>query len=162
APSPPAPPPKPPAPPPPKPPAPPPPPPPKPPAPPPATLPTLVINPKPKKKEIFVSAWLPYYYLSHGKPIVKDFAGDAIDARDLHAKHRELSITVIPKTKDVISWDAGTAEDYKALGKVADRFKIMTYRAPGFGAAGPVSDKKWITDVVHYAERKGVSKKKIQ
>lgn len=83
-------------------------------------------------------------------------------ARALHAKKKKLSITVIPKTQAVIPWDAGTAEDWPELGKVADRFKLMTYRAPGFTQAGPVSPRPWIESCVHYAERVGVAKSKIQ
>ncbi|MEZ0229605.1 MAG: glycosyl hydrolase family 18 protein [Planctomycetota bacterium] len=80
----------------------------------------------------------------------------------LKAKSKLLSITVIGKTQDKSTWGAAQALDYSALGKVADRFKIMTYDYSGsWGSAGPIGPIFWSSKVLDYAIAAGVPKDRL-
>ncbi|MEU3708862.1 glycosyl hydrolase family 18 protein [Streptomyces catenulae] len=57
----------------------------------------------------------------------------------LHALGKQCVVTVLPQTGD-----SGTAYDYRRLGKVADRFRIMGYDLHWSGGApGPLSSRQW-------------------
>ena len=74
----------------------------------------------------------------------------------LHAQRRTCSITVMPRTGDAAAvWRGRLVPwiyDYAALGRVADRVRIMAYdqHGPGTGP-GPVAGAPWVRRVAAYA-----------
>ncbi len=80
----------------------------------------------------------------------------------LAVQKKKLSITVIAKQQDRVAWGAADALDYAALGKIADRFKIMTYGLHGsWGSPGPIGSLPWMESVLKFALSQGVPKGKI-
>lgn len=77
-------------------------------------------------------------------------------ATRLHEAGKRLSIAVYNKTSDNPTGpEAGAraAEDYAALGRVVDEFKIMTFGEHGsFTGPGPLSSPGWMSAVLAYAE----------
>lgn len=77
-------------------------------------------------------------------------------AARLHAAGKLLSIDVYDKTSDYPSGtEAGAraAEDYAALGRVADELKVLTFGEHGsFTGPGPLSSPVWMARVLAYAE----------
>jgi spore germination protein len=77
--------------------------------------------------------------------------------RALHAIGRTCTVTIMPRTGDAhVYWRhylATWVYDYRALGKVADRVRIMAYdqHAPGT-APGAVSPYGWVKRVIAYAK----------
>ncbi|HXH41934.1 MAG TPA: glycosyl hydrolase family 18 protein [Thermoanaerobaculia bacterium] len=71
----------------------------------------------------------------------------------LHAAGKKLSVSVYAKTSDQQNWDGPGAEDWQAIGQVADSVKIMAYdySYPG-SAPGPIAPLDWIDKVASYAE----------
>jgi len=80
------------------------------------------------------------------------FVDDLADA--LHAKHRFLSIAVMPKTSEPGEWDNQKYADWSRIGKAVDEFKIMTYSYSGsWGDPGPQAPLAWVDHVLTFAER---------
>lgn len=76
----------------------------------------------------------------------------ALLADKLHASRRVLSVTVHAKTSDT-SRNGPGAQDWKAIGQVADSVKIMAYDKHWDGSdAGPIAPLDWLDDVATYAE----------
>jgi spore germination protein YaaH len=77
-------------------------------------------------------------------------------ATRLHEAGKRLSIAVYDKTSDHPTGpEAGAraAEDYAALGRAVDEFKIMTFGEHGsFTGPGPLSSRGWMAAVLAYAE----------
>jgi spore germination protein YaaH len=80
----------------------------------------------------------------------------ALLAARLHAAGKLLSIAVYDKTSDYpTGTEAGArgAEDYAALGRVVDEFKVLTFGEHGsFTGPGPLSSPAWTAGVLAYAE----------
>ncbi|WP_405746607.1 glycosyl hydrolase family 18 protein [Streptomyces sp. NBC_01525] len=65
----------------------------------------------------------------------------------LHALGKQCIVTVVPQTGG-----SGTAYDYRELGKVADRFRIMGYDLHWSGGeAGPLSSRQWYDAFLRHA-----------
>jgi len=70
----------------------------------------------------------------------------------LHGAGKKLSVTVYAKTSDV-TWNGAGAEDWAALGGVADSVKIMAYDYHwSSSSAGAITPLDWLDGVVTYAE----------
>jgi len=71
----------------------------------------------------------------------------------LRAAGKKLSVTVYAKASDRENWDGPGAEDWQAIGQIADSVKIMAYdySYPG-SAPGPIAPLNWIDSVATYAE----------
>ncbi|MEK6371889.1 MAG: glycosyl hydrolase family 18 protein [Acidobacteriota bacterium] len=74
-------------------------------------------------------------------------------AQKLHAANKKLSVTVYAKTSDSANWNGPGAEDYPALGGLADSIKIMAYDySYSTSAPGPIAPLDWLDRVASYAE----------
>jgi spore germination protein len=74
-------------------------------------------------------------------------------AQKLHAANKKLSVTVYAKTSDSANWNGPGAEDYPALGALADSIKIMAYDySYSTSAPGPIAPLDWLDRVASYAE----------
>lgn len=73
-------------------------------------------------------------------------------ASKLHQTGRRLSVTVHPKVSDKQDWKGPGAQDWVAIGQVADSVKIMAYdyHWPG-STAGPITPLDWLQQVAAYA-----------
>ena len=70
----------------------------------------------------------------------------------LHGSGKKLSVTVYAKTGDV-TWNGAGAEDWAAIGGVADSVKIMAYDYHYASTdAGAITPLDWLDKVVTYAE----------
>lgn len=70
--------------------------------------------------------------------------------REVKARNKVFSVTVPGKRADLPSWGG---YDYAALGRAADRFKLMTYGYSGTWTAypgGPIAPTDWIEKVLDY------------
>ena len=73
-------------------------------------------------------------------------------AKHLHKERLKLSVTVHPKQEVIGGWDAVIAQDYKALGSVADRFNVMTYDYSwSTGPEGAIAPTEWVKKVIQFA-----------
>ena len=72
---------------------------------------------------------------------------------ELTKKEKLLSITVIAKTRDG-SEDTLLVQDWKGIGNIADRIKIMTYdfTLQTSTKPGPIGPTNWIKEVIQYAK----------
>ncbi len=74
-------------------------------------------------------------------------------ATALHAHDRLLSVAVFAKTSEPGRWASQKATDYRALGKVVDELKIMTYSFSGpWSSAGPQAPLGWTRSVIEFAK----------
>jgi spore germination protein YaaH len=74
-------------------------------------------------------------------------------ATKLHASNRVLSVTVHAKTSDSATSSGKGAQDWRAIGAVADSVKIMGYDKHWDGsAAGAIAPLDWLGQVAAYAE----------
>jgi spore germination protein len=74
-------------------------------------------------------------------------------ATALHAHDRLLSVAVFAKTSEPGRYDSQKATDYRALGKVVDELKIMTYSFSGpWSSAGPQAPLGWTRSVIEFAK----------
>lgn len=72
-------------------------------------------------------------------------------ASSLHAAGKKLSVTVHPKTAEPGTWDGPKAQDYAALGAVADIFRPMAYDYSwSTSPAGPIAPASWVDDVARF------------
>jgi spore germination protein len=73
-------------------------------------------------------------------------------AAALHARGRVLSVAVFPQEAAPASGESNAAQDYAALGKVADQIRVMGYNYhwadSGPGATAPIA---WVRSVLRYA-----------
>lgn len=90
------------------------------------------------------------------KPEVKNNFTNFIQklAENLHSKGKILSVTVQAKKDDGNTWRGPGAMDYEKLGRVVDRFRVMTYDYSrldtGPGAIAPI---KWFQEVLQYTKK---------
>jgi len=71
----------------------------------------------------------------------------------LRTSGKKLSVTVYAKASDSENWNGPGAEDWQAIGQVADSVKIMAYDYSYLGSApGPIAPLNWIDRVASYAE----------
>ena len=74
-------------------------------------------------------------------------------AGKLHAANRFLSVTVHAKTGEKTNWNGPGAQDWRAIGAVADSVKIMGYdKHYDGGSAGAIAPLDWLGLVATYAE----------
>jgi spore germination protein len=74
-------------------------------------------------------------------------------AQKLHGAGKKLSVTVYAKTSDKQNWEGPGAQDFAAIGQLADTVKLMAYDYSWDGsAAGPITPLAWLDQVTGYAE----------
>ena len=79
-----------------------------------------------------------------------DFVGQLADA--LHAHGKTLSVTLFAKATDAGYDQRNVAQDYAAIGKVADEVRLMGYDYHwATSVPGPIAPVNWIQDVLRYA-----------
>lgn len=72
-------------------------------------------------------------------------------ATALHDQGKYLSLAVHPKTKEPGSWNGPQAQDYAALGRVVDRFRVMVYNFSWPDSPpGPIAPLDWAEAVLNY------------
>lgn len=70
----------------------------------------------------------------------------------LHREGRTLTVTVHAKTREPGEWSGARAQDWAALGEVADQVRIMAYdRHWRESGPGPVAPLAWVDEVVQFA-----------
>lgn len=73
-------------------------------------------------------------------------------AEKLHERGKLLSVTVCAKRNDSENWNGPGAQDWIAIGRVADSVKIMAYDYHWNGSvAGPITPLGWLDEVATYA-----------
>jgi spore germination protein len=76
-------------------------------------------------------------------------------AAALHARDKILSVALFPKATDAGYAPRNVAQDYAAIGRVADQVRIMAY---GYhwdtSPPGPIAPVNWIREVIRYAKDK--------
>jgi spore germination protein YaaH len=79
-----------------------------------------------------------------------DFVDQLADA--LHAHGKTLSVTLFAKATDAGYDQRNVAQDYAAIGKVADEVRLMGYDYHwATSDPGPIAPVNWIQDVLRYA-----------
>ena len=79
------------------------------------------------------------------------FVADLAEA--LHHDGRKIAVDVYPKTREPGGWDGPRAQDWKALGRKVDEFRVMTYNFSGsWSAPGPLSPPAWMNRILDFAE----------
>lgn len=74
-------------------------------------------------------------------------------AQKLHVAGKKLSVSVYPKKSDSDNWNGPGAEDWAAIGQLADSVKIMAYDYSYSGTApGPIAPLDWMDKVATYAQ----------
>jgi spore germination protein YaaH len=70
----------------------------------------------------------------------------------LHAANKTLSVTVYAKTSESQNWNGPGAEDWSAIGQIADSVKIMAYDySYSSSPPGPIAPLDWLDRVATYA-----------
>ncbi|HUR78972.1 MAG TPA: glycosyl hydrolase family 18 protein [Acidimicrobiales bacterium] len=83
-------------------------------------------------------------------------------ATALHAKGKKLTVAVHPKTSEPGSWDGPQAQDYAAIGKAADKVRIMAYDYHwSTSAAGAIAPLSWVEQVAQFSVSQ-ISAAKVQ
>ncbi len=78
----------------------------------------------------------------------------------LHAEQKLLTVAVHAKTEDFGGW--GAFQDWKLLGEICDRVRIMTYDYSWRGGGpGPIAPLSWVASVAEYG-RSVVPAEKLQ
>jgi len=73
-------------------------------------------------------------------------------ATALHARGKILSVAVFAKTTDAGYGGQNVAQDYAAIGRVADQVRLMAYDYHwSTSPAGPIAPVSWVRDVLAYA-----------
>jgi spore germination protein len=71
----------------------------------------------------------------------------------LHAKGKLLSVALFAKTSNAGNQPTNVAQDYRAIGQVADQVRLMGYDYHWAGSApGPIAPVDWLRDVLRYAK----------
>ena len=84
-------------------------------------------------------------------------------AAALHANGKVLTVNVYAKTAEPGDWAGPQAQDWWALGQVADQVRIMTYEYHwATSAPGPVSPVNWVSEVLSFGRSRIPSNKIIQ
>ena len=74
-------------------------------------------------------------------------------AKTLHRGGRIIAVDVYPKTREPGGWDGPHAQDWKALGRVVDQFRVMTYNYSGsWSGPGSLSSPEWMDRILDFAE----------
>jgi len=74
-------------------------------------------------------------------------------AQKLHAANKKLSVSVYAKTSDSQNWNGPGAEDWPAIGQIADSVKIMAYdNSYSTSGPGPITPLNWLDQVATYAQ----------
>ena len=83
-------------------------------------------------------------------------------ANALHAHHKVLSVAVFPQTSRPAATNPVSAQDYRALGKVADQVRIMGYNYHWAGSApGATAPVGWVRSVLKYATHQMPARKVV-
>jgi spore germination protein len=70
----------------------------------------------------------------------------------LHANGKLLTVNVYAKTSEPGTWSGPQAQDWWAIGQVADQVRIMTYEYHwSTSGAGPIAPVDWVGDVLAFA-----------
>jgi spore germination protein YaaH len=74
-------------------------------------------------------------------------------AQALHARGKVLSVALFAKTSNAGTSPTNAAQDYHAIGKVADQVRLMGYDYHwATSPPGPVAPVGWLRDVLNYAK----------
>lgn len=74
-------------------------------------------------------------------------------AAALHAEHKMLSVAVFAKATDAGVDERNVAQDYAAIGRLADQVRVMGYDYHwNTSPPGPVAPLGWIRDVLNYTK----------
>jgi len=66
---------------------------------------------------------------------------------------KKFSVTVHPKESEPGNWDGPKAQDWAAIGKAVDRFRIMCYDFSwADSGAGPIAPDDWVERVMTFAK----------
>lgn len=70
----------------------------------------------------------------------------------LHAKGKVLTVNVHPKTSEPGTWGGPIAQDWAAIGAVADQVRVMMYDYHWSSSdAGPIAPVNWVAGVLSFA-----------
>ena len=84
-------------------------------------------------------------------------------ASALHAEGKLLTVNVYAKTSEPGTWDGPRAQDWLAIGQVADQVRIMTYEYSwSTSSPGPISPVNWVGDVIAFARSQIAANKIMQ
>lgn len=73
-------------------------------------------------------------------------------AQELHKNDKTLSVHLHAKTEEPGTWNGPQAQDWKALGKVCDKLKIMAYDYHwSTSEAGAIAPPDWVENVIKHA-----------
>jgi spore germination protein len=73
-------------------------------------------------------------------------------AQGLHAQGKLLTVNVYAKTSEPGTWEGPRAQDWQAIGAVADQVRIMAYEYHWSGSGpGPIAPIDWVRDVLAFA-----------
>jgi spore germination protein len=116
-----------------------------------------------------VAAWCRAYHVDGVdvdweavKPSQRDryskFVADLAEA--LHRDDRLIAVDVYPKTSEPGGWSGPRAQDWKALGRTVDQFRVMTYNYSGsWSGPGPLSPPAWMDRILDFAETQVAARK---
>jgi spore germination protein YaaH len=72
----------------------------------------------------------------------------------LHQEKKLLSVAIAAKTSEPGNWDSVIALDYKAIGKAADRVRIMAYDYHySGGEPGPIAPLSWVRNILEFSTK---------